>query len=483
MKDIAMLIGGASVGLSGCRDRQSLVNPATEEPFAEIPLATMEDIDLAVAAARDAFPIWSRLSPSVRGNYLRKASDLLASRSEEIGRTMTLEMGKPISEAIGEVQKAALALRYYAEEGERVYGRIVANENSEFESSILYQPLGPVAAITPWNYPVELLCWKTAAALAAGCTMVAKPASITPLSSLLFLLCIADAGVPPGTVNIIFGSGSKVGDRLIGNPVLKKVAFTGSTEVGKRIVSMCGGMMKKVSAELGGQCPLIVSNHARLEAAVTDGVRRSFRNNGQICIAINRIFVQKEVYEPFIRRFAEESAALKIGDSLLEMDCQLGPMATKSGRDKVIEHHDDALAKGARLLCGGKIPAGRDTGFFFEPTVLADTKPGMKVMSEESFGPIVGIMPYTTNEEALSLANATNYGLASYVYTDDFFEVEYFARNLESGNVAINNPDAGVMNAPYGGWKDSGDGYEHGPEGLFSYLKIKHVRKRISSPS
>jgi len=479
MEDAAMIIGGASAGLVGTRARQTLINPATEEPFAEVPVAAEEDIDLAVDAARDAFPAWSRLSPSERGEYLRKASCIAAERSEAIGRAITLEMGKPLEEAVGEVKKAALALRYYAEEGERAYGRIIASEDPLYESSVLYQPLGPVAAITPWNYPVELLCWKTAAALAAGCTIVAKPASITPISSQLFLRCIVDAGLPPGAVNIVFGSGSKIGDRLIGNASIKKVAFTGSTEIGKGIFAKCGETMKKVSVELGGQCPLIVSNHARLDAAVKDGVRRAFRNNGQICIAINRIFVHEDLYERFIERFAEACSSLKLGDSLTEKGCQLGPMATSSGRAKVVEHTGDALAKGARLVCGGKVPSGRDKGYFFEPTILADATSDMKVMTEESFGPVVGIMPYSTKEEALSLANSTSYGLASYAYTDDVFEAEYFSRRLEAGNVAINNPDAGAMNAPYGGWKDSGDGCEHGPEGLFGYLKVKHVRKRI----
>lgn len=474
-----MLINNERIGPGDVRESYALINPATEVEFSQVPLATECDINKAVESASKAFETWSHLTPAERGRYLRTASEIVLERSEEIGLIITMEMGKPKQEAIGEVKKAGIALRYYAEEGERVYGRVIKNDDIRFESYVLYEPLGAIAAITPWNYPLELLCWKTAAALAAGCTVVAKPASITPLSSVNFLQCLVDAGIPPGVVNVIFGSGATIGMKLITHPLIKKVAFTGSTDVGKRIIKICQENMTKYSVELGGQCPFIVCRSSDLELAAADATRRTFRNMGQICIAVNRIYVQEDVYDPFLKLFTDKASKLVVGDSLLHPESELGPMATQGGIKKVEGHVADALSKGARLLCGGKRPEGLTNGFFFQPTILADTNHTMKVMREESFGPIVGVMPFKTAEEALRLANDTEYGLASYVYTNDLYESEFFIRSLQSGNVALNNPDAGVMNAPYGGWKNSGDGYEHGPEGMFGYLLTKHIRKRI----
>jgi len=378
------------------------------------------------------------------------------------------------------VLKGAEILHYYAEEGKRVYGRVVPGLEAATTSYVIYEPVGVSAAISPWNYPIELVGWKVGGALAAGCTMVVKPPSETPLSPLAFVKCLADAGVPKGVVNVVFGRGSSVGTSLIRHPLVKKVAFTGSTEVGREVAKLCADQMKKVSLELGGQCPLIVSRSCNLSEAVKGAVRRSFRNMGQICIAINRIYVQQKIYDAFLGAFVEGTSKLTIANGTLKPDADLGPMANRAGVEKTIRHIEDAVSKGARVAYGGKRPEGREyeKGHFFMPTILTGVNHEMLVMHEETFGPVVGVMPYSTVEQVIEWANSTDYGLASYVYTGDLDEVDAFSRGLESGNVAFNNPDAGVINAPYGGYKQSGSGYEHGPEGLEHYLRAKHVRVR-----
>lgn len=455
-----------------------VINPATEEVFATVARATTRDVARAVEAANQAFLAWSVRSPAQRGALLREASRLVSERSERIGRAMTEEQGKPLEEAVGEVRKGADILRYYAEEGERVYGRIIPNADPAVDSQVIYQPVGPCAAISPWNYPVELVAWKIGGALAAGCTLVVKPPSLTPISPLMFIECLVDAGIPAGVINACTGSGREVGRALIEDPRIKKVAFTGSTEVGRNLVQMCAAQFKKISLELGGHCPLIVCRDCDLEAAVAGAVRRTFRNMGQICIAINRIYVHRDIHDHFVEALAAKTRTLIIGNGLRTEPCDLGPMASAEGVQKSRKHIEDAVGKGAQVACGGQRPEGFDRGFFFEPTVLTGVDHTMRVMSEETFGPVVGVMSFDRLEEAVALANDTPYGLACYAYTNSLDEADRLARELQSGNVAINNVDAGTINAPYGGWKDSGSGYEHGPEGLYEYLQTKHIRLR-----
>ncbi len=453
-------------------------DPATEEVFERVPRASVADLDAAVQAADRAFPGWARLSPEKRGDLLFRAAALAEQRAGEIAALMTREQGKPLNEARGEVLKGAEILRYYGEEGKRVYGRIVPGYDPTTTSYVVYQPVGVSVGISPWNYPIELVAWKVGGALAAGCTMVLKPPSETPLSPLRFVACLVDAGLPKGVVNVVFGPGSQAGPRLIRHPLVKKVAFTGSTEVGRQVLRMCAEGMKKVSLELGGHCPLIVSRKANLAEAVKGAARRSFRNNGQICIAVNRLYVEEAVYPQFLEAFTAAASRLTIANGLEKPDADLGPMANRAGIEKTKRHIEDAVAKGARIACGGRRPEGEQfrKGYFFQPTVLTGVTHEMLVMREETFGPVVGVMPYRSLAEAIELANATPYGLAAYVYTDDLGEADELAARLEAGNVAINNPDAGVINAPYGGFKESGMGYEHGPEGLEQYLMAKHVR-------
>lgn len=471
-------IGGVWSEGSG-KERLNVINPANGEAFASVPKATKKDTEDAVDAAQKAFEVWSRLSPKKRGEYLRKAGELVIERADEIARFMTAEQGKPLLEALGEVRKGAEILRYYAEEGERIYGRIIQNAEPDIESRVIYQPAGVAAAISPWNYPIELLAWKVGGALASGCTIVCKLPSETPLSPLAFIRCVADSGLPKGAVSALTGEGSVIGPMLIENPKVKKIAFTGSTRVGRQVYANSAGTLKKISLELGGSLPMVVCADCDIDSAVAGAVRRSFRNMGQICIAINRIYVDRGIYDVFLDKFAEQTKKLRIGIGL-EDECDIGPMCTMAGLKTTQKHIDDALEKGARLLCGGKRPEGDKfaKGYFFEPSILADASHDMLVMREETFGPLVGVMPYDTADEAISLANDTDYGLAAIVYTKSLALAERLSHEINAGNIAVNNPDAGVINAPYGGWKDSGIGHEHGPEGLYEYLNVKHIRIR-----
>ena len=484
MERFLMLIDGDWVD-SESRDYIEVINPADEEVFAEVPCATENEVDQALNSARAAFPAWAGLSPFQRAEYLWRAADILKERKEKIGRLMTREQGKPLKEAIGEVEKGVEMLRYYAEEGKRAHGQIVANEDSRDQSLIIKQPIGVVAALSAWNYPVELTGWKAAAALAAGCTIVAKPPSLTPLSPLEYWRCLFDAGIPAGVINAVTGAGATVGRQLVKSPMSQKVAFTGSLKVGLDIQEQAKDTIKKISLELGGQCPMIVSNHCDLALAVKGAVRRSFRNMGQICIAINRIYVHEDVYETFLSEFKNETVKLTIADGLEKPDSDLGPMASRQGLEKTKYHVEDALSKGARLICGGKRPPGAEyqKGYFFEPTIVADATHQMLIMTEETFGPAVGVMPYVSLDEAIQLANATPYGLAAYACTNDLHEMHKLSQALEAGSVAVNNVDAGIMNVAYGGWKQSGIGHEHGHEGLAEYLNLKHVRIRYREPS
>lgn len=477
-----MLIDGEWVNSSS---KIEVEDPALGEVFDHVPAASDSDIEAAVQAAHRAFPGWSRLGAESRGQILDRAAVLAAQRAEEIAQLMTREQGKPLNEARGEVLKGAEILHYYAAEGTRVYGRIIPGSGSDptTTSYVTYEPVGVSVGISPWNYPIELVAWKVGAALVAGCTIVVKPPSLTPLSPLAFIGCLADAGAPRGVVNAVLGSGAQAGPALIRHPLVKKVAFTGSTEVGREVMRQCSESMKKVSLELGGQCPLIVSKACRLADAVKGAARRSFRNMGQICISINRIYVQEEIYREFLDAFVAAAARLTIANGLEKPDADLGPMANKAGREKTMRHVADAISKGAHAAFGGKVPEGKafEKGYFYMPTILTDVTHDMLVMREETFGPVVGVMPYRTLDEAIEYANATPYGLAAYAYTEDLGETDELASRLRVGNVAINNPDAGVINAPYGGFKESGTGYEHGPEGLAQYLLAKHVRIRFSN--
>jgi succinate-semialdehyde dehydrogenase/glutarate-semialdehyde dehydrogenase len=478
MERFFMFIDGEWVGAND-GGYLKVVNPATEDVFAEVPSGGPADVDHAVKAAYRAFREWSESSLDDRRSLLRKAADIVEKRAEDIARYLTMEQGKPIKQALNEVLNAAYALRYFAEEIFRVYGHVIPLPDKGYDSIVVWQPVGVVASITPWNYPVQLLSWKIGAALAAGCTIVAKPPSYTPISPIKFMECFAEAGAPRGVVNLVTGSGRDVGEALVLHPLVRKVTFTGSTEVGRRIMALASQGLKRLTLELGNQTPMIVFADADLDLAVKGAVRRSFRNMGQICNSINRIYVQKSIYTDFIEKFVEETKRLKVGDPF-DPGTDLGPMSNKEVLNKVIEHVNDAVSKGAKVLCGGKRPEGELflKGYWYEPTILIDVNHEMRVMKEETFGPVVGVMPFESIEQAIEWANQTEYGLVAYVYTKSLKLAHDVARRLEFGSVGVNNVDVTSVEAPYPAWKQSGLGHDLGRSGLMQYLEPKHIKIR-----
>lgn len=475
MTDRSMLINGAWVAGEG--NRIKVENPARGVVVGTVPYATDAEVDAAFDAARKAFAGWSKRAPADRARYLKRAANIIRECKEDLGRLMTSEQGKPVNEAVGEISKLADTFDFYAEEATRVFGEVIPNDSNAFQSLVLREPIGVIAAISPWNYPAELIGWKVAAGLAAGCTLVVKPPELTPLSPLAIMECLVDAGLPAGTINMVTGQGATVGQQMIESEVPDKIAFTGSSAVGLHIQQSAKNV-KRMSLELGGNCPMIVTAAANLDDAVRGAARRSFRNCGQICIAINRIYVERSVYEPFLQKLADAADALIVDDGLTNASADLGALCSSEPLEKTKEHLADALAKGALLVAGGRAPDAPHlaNGLFFRPTIVADCTHDMKVMTEETFGPLVGVTAFESHGEAVTLANDTPYGLASYVYTKNMDEMRYYSRHLDYGNVAVNNVDAGIINAPYGGWKQSGVGVEHGREGLLEYLNYKHVR-------
>ena len=474
MHQSQMLINGEDVAsLSG--RVEIIYNPANQEPVAEVYVGGREDARLALQAAGRAFPIWSSMPSTKRADLLHEAARLVRERAEKIARLLTLEMGKPLKNAKMEVLSSADVLDFYAEEGKRNFGEWITSSHSR--SIVLRQPVGVAALITPWNFPVDLLAWKVAPALAAGCTFVAKPPSKAPLAATEFVRAVCDAGLPAGAANVVHGPGSEVGAELVENPISRKIAFTGETETGRWIMAHAAAHIKRVSLELGGQSPFIVCQDADLEAAAAAAAQRAFSNMGQICISVNRIYVAEEVAEVFTEELVRRAERLKIGDGL-RPDVDLGPMFSRAQRERTKDHVADAIEKGAELLSGGSEPEGEayDKGYFFRPTVLGRADHSMRVMREETFGPVAPIMRFKTPEEALGLANDSEYGLAAYVFTNDLKTALRVAEGLEAGGIGVNVNNVVDLQAPFGGWKESGLGRELGHYGLEAYLETKHIR-------
>lgn len=473
MERVQMLIDGVWADGQG-REELTVIDPAEERVMATAAVAGTEDAEAAAQAAARAFAHWSQTPPSVRTTLLRTAATLARERLPELARLLTLEQGKPLRDARGEIQASIDTLDYYSEDTRRIFGKTFPAEQPTRRSLVIRQPVGPVAAIGPWNYPVLLLAWKVAPALAAGCTVVVKPPSRTPVAVTRFLQCLMDAGAPPGVVNTVVGAGRTIGTYLVRHPLIRKIAFTGETETGKAIMRMAADGMKRISLELGGHCPLLVFPDANLEAAVKGAVYRSFRNVGQICNAVNRIYVHRDIYGQFTEAFVEATRQLRVGPGLTDPD--IGPLTTPDGLEKTMDHVDDARARGAVIPAGGARPAEFNCGYFYQPTVLLNVDHSMKVMREETFGPVAPIMPFGSMAEAIRLANDTPYGLVAYAYTGDLRTAMLVAEGLEAGTVGINNVAGGEVPFPYGGWKESGLGLELSHEGLEEYLLTKHIR-------
>ncbi len=450
----------------------TVTDPANGEVIAEVPDMGMAETRRAILAAETAWPAWRVLTAGERSQRLRLWHDLMLESQEDLARIMTAEQGKPLAEARGEIAYAASFIDWFAEEGRRVYGDIIPPHLADKRILVLKQPIGVCAAITPWNFPSAMLTRKAAAALAAGCTMVARPASETPLSALALAVLAERAGIPAGVFNVITGASGPIGQELTSNPVVRKLSFTGSTAVGKLLMRQCADTLKKLSLELGGNAPFIVFDDADLEAAVAGAIQSKYRNTGQTCVCANRFLVQDGIYDDFAARLAEQAGELKVGPGL-EAGVVQGPLINQAAVEKVEAHIADALDKGACLLAGGSRHALGGT--FFQPTVLADVDTGMLVAREETFGPVAPLFRFQTESEAISLANATEFGLAAYFFTRDLARAWRVSEALEYGLVGINSGLVSTAVAPFGGVKQSGLGREGSRYGIDEYLEIKYV--------
>jgi succinate-semialdehyde dehydrogenase/glutarate-semialdehyde dehydrogenase len=464
---------------------QPVINPATGEAIAHISRAAIPDVHAALQAAAEAFPVWAAMPARERGAIMHRAMDLFRAHLDEATRLLTLEHGKPRNDSIKECRYSADVIDFYAEEGRRLEGTHFAGDLGPTHSFVLKQPVGVVAAITPWNFPVDLLAWKLGPGLAAGCTFVIKPPSEAPLAATLFARSFVEAGIPPGVINIVTGPGSTVGAELVTNPLSRKIAFTGSTATGLWIAEQAAKQLKAVTLELGGSAPFVVCDDADLDIAVPEALRRAYSHTGQICISVNRDFVHHSCYDEFTARFTEAARKLRVtADGIAEPDADMGPLISQTGLETVRQHVADALERGAKALTGGTAPDGPQyaRGFFYLPTVLADVTRDMRVMREETFGPVAPIAAFDTLEEGVRMANDSPYGLAAYVYTSDVDKAFYAARHLRAGGVGINVNDITDIRGPFGGMKMSGIGRELGQPGLDSYLEVKHVRFRYRPP-
>ena len=456
-------------------------SPANGEVVGRVPSATVEDLEAAVQSAHAAFRAWSARSAYDREKVLRKAAAHVRTKADEIGRLMALEQGKPLAQARSEVLGACETIEYFAAEGVRVEGFTNPTEDPKYRSTVIYQPVGVCGLITPWNYPVALLSWKLGPALAVGCTCVVKPPSITPMSPLAFCAALLEGGVPAGVINVVTGSGAVVGEALVKHPLVSKVAMTGSTATGKRLMELAGPLLKKISLELGGHCPAIVCADADLDLAAKVIAYKGFRNMGQSCSSVNRVFVQSAVHDAFVQKLAAQAGRLTIGDGLSNPDVDLGPMCDAHSLETVKAHIADALTGGATLVCGGEPPkdAGFEKGNYFLPTVLDRCRPEMLMMKEETFGPVVPVAAFESVEEAVALANETRYGLAAYLFTRDYATTVRAAETLEAGTVCVNHGAVNTNYGPYAGWKESGYGVELSRRAVFEYLKTKHIKVEI----
>jgi succinate-semialdehyde dehydrogenase/glutarate-semialdehyde dehydrogenase len=465
------LVDGAWVGAADGRTVE-VTDPATGKRIAAVPSMGTADTRAAVEAAHRAFPAWAAKTGKERAAVLRRWYELMMAHQDDLGRIMTAEQGKPLAEAKGEVAFGAAFVEWFAEEAKRTYGDLIPTTLPGKRIMVQKEPVGVCAAITPWNFPLAMITRKAGPALAAGCTMVVKPASATPLTALAAAELAQRAGVPPGVLNVVTGSAGTVGGELTSNPLVRKVTFTGSTEVGKDLLRACAGTVKKVSMELGGNAPFIVFDDADLDAAVAGAVASKFRNGGQTCVCANRIFAQARIYEAFTAKLAAAVSALRVGPGL-EPGVEIGPLIDEAAAAKMERHVADAVENGARLVVGGSRHALGGT--FFEPTVLADVTSGMRVAREETFGPIAPVLRFETEEEAIARANDTEYGLAAYAFTRDNARVWRVSERLQYGIVAINTRVFSTEAAPFGGFKESGMGREGSKYGIQDFLEIKYV--------
>jgi succinate-semialdehyde dehydrogenase / glutarate-semialdehyde dehydrogenase len=477
MMRAALTIGGH---LESGSSADEVTDPATGAVIGEATVADEAAVDAAVRSAADAFAPWAALPATARAAHLASIAAWIRQRRDVLATTLTLEQGKPRSEAASEVETAAKAFDYYAAEALRVRGEAIPTASPTLRSITIRQPIGVAAAIGTWNYPVGIMAWKIAPALAAGCTVVAKPAEQTPLTVLAIVAGAVEAGLPPGVLNSVSGPGATVGSWLASHALVRKISFTGGTATGRRLLHLAADDIKSVTLELGGHSPMIVLEDAPLELAVADGVKRSFRNAGQLCNSVNRVFVHRAVAGEFIGAFTAKAARLSLGHGLADPEPDMGPLTTREGMARVEEHVADARARGADILTGGERAGGDllDKGLFYQPTVVVGDAE-LRMAREETFGPVAPVIVVDDADEAVARANALDAGLVAYLYTKDLRSATLLSERLEFGTVNVNNVGGGEVPFPYAGWKHSGLGVELSREGMEEYLRIKHVRTEL----
>jgi len=447
-------------------------NPSSGAVVGYVPNMGAVETRRAIAYANAALPAWRAKTAKERAGILRRWFELMMANQDDLGAIMTAEQGKPLAEAKGEIAYAASFIEWFGEEGKRIYGDTIPGFSADRRIIVLKQPIGVCAAITPWNFPAAMITRKAAPALAAGCTMVVKPASQTPLSALALVALAERAGVPQGVLSVVTGSASAIGGEMTSNPIVRKVTFTGSTEIGKKLMAQSASTVKRTSMELGGNAPFIVFDDADVDAAVKGAIASKYRNAGQTCVCVNRILAQEGIHDRFVARLTEAVSAFRVGDGF-EPGVTIGPLIDMAAVEKVESHLSDAVSKGARILVGGKRHTRGRT--FFEPTVLADASSNMSIFREETFGPVAPVFRFKTEEEAVQLANDTEFGLAAYFYGRDIGRVWRVAEALEYGIVGINEGLISTEVAPFGGVKESGNGREGSKYGIEDYLEIKYV--------
>lgn len=456
----------------GGRKEQDILNPATEQVVGKLPHATREDLDRALTAAARAFESWKKSSPLERSKVLRRAGELMRERAGEIGRGITLDQGKPLAESTGEVLSCGEHAEWHAEECRRIYGRVIPARNPAVRQTVLREPVGVVAAFSPWNFPFSQAVRKVSAAIGAGCSVILKGPEDAPSAVVALAQIFHDAGLPKGVLNIVWGVPSEVSDHLLGSPIVRKITFTGSTVVGKMLAAKAASQMKRCTMELGGHAPVIVCDDADVDQAVKSLVAFKFRNAGQVCISPTRFYVQEGIYDRFVAGFVAKTGALKVGDGLAE-GTQMGPLAQKRRVAAVAGFVDDARERGASVLLGGAPVPG--LGHFFAPTVIADLPETARLLNEEPFGPVAGLVRFKTVDEVLARANSLPYGLASYVYTQSNRNAHLLSTGLAAGMVSINHLGLALAETPFGGINDSGMGSEGGVETFDGYLNTKFV--------
>lgn len=457
---------------AGNRDTAAVINPADGSVLGRVPLATSADLDRALATASSVATTWRESFPDVRAAILRRAGAFIRERAPQIARSLTLEEGKPLPEALDEVKRAGEYFEWFAEEARRIDGRVVPSNRPGVQQLVKRQAIGPVAAFTPWNFPAITPARKLAAALAAGCPVIIKPGEESPATALALARALDDAGLPKGVLQVVFGVPDMVSSHLIASPVIRKVTFTGSVPVGRLLSSRAAEGVKPITLELGGHGPVLVFDDADVEAAAVGGVANRFRGTGQVCISSTRFLVQRGVYDQFVQRFVAATAKLSVGNGLVD-GVQVGPLANQRQLEKMEQLVADAVERGARVLAGGKRMQG--PGYFFEPTVLADVPMESRVMQEEPFGPIAIIRPFDTMDEALTEANRLPYGLSAYAFTRSARTAMDVGDRLDAGMIGINQYRIIATELPFGGMKESGHGSEGGTEGIGYYLTNKFI--------